>query len=685
MLKNRITLPVPHPVSIHLGDWRWRGRPKDPEIVIADVDRAAGRIGDRIVGPLGQAMALAVAAPGEAGTRFGNERAEVRVGHDVHPWRGRMGSLAEVNDIFLRVLGKAAEPVEILQFHEWQRTRRFFAERFSGYPRHRLRADRHRSGELLAQRAPRGHEHHMRGGLKQDELFLGNLARRAQEYPAGLIHTGQLGVGFGEPAQMGGERLLIAVHLFADQYQIDLQSAEMPESVRRQNLPNDLDVALMADRHDDDRQVARDPLRPERTLTRHAAPEPGRGRPQTRLREKDVRAEMLKKLHVSGADVEAAHLELGMRPRHLKGARRDAKFRVALDQSNHRLARFGDHGDEGKLQALIGQDRHATTQTEDGIEDRADTAAQGAPDGLGTFQGVATAQKARAVRLKLGRINRGRLHDHQVRRPDRLIMRRAWTPPGEERLTFGQPLGLDEEFVESRMRAVGLVRGQREFEVAGQFEAARLLGDVHQGHSPDLGVVLGRHHDLGEGIARTAALSKFRSVGGEVPCVEQPRRTHWLMGDAPEHSAVEVLDVTGRPRHIAGGIRVPASDIQIAPAEVTSTGICHHHRTGAVGKQLRPRRRGVRRVRWGGGSASDRSHARQRALLAHLARGWDDRRGDPLVEQRLGGAQPRIRMEPGPHHVLVQCVVEREQRHPVVMDHVAAHHDPRFATGFAAP
>ena len=60
---------------------------------------------------------------------------------------------------------------------------------------------------------------------------------------------------------------------------------------------------------------------------------------------------------------------------------------------------------------------------------------------------------------------------------------------GEQRLAMRQPFGFDEELVESRMRAIGLVRRQSELEVTGQFETARFAGDIDQSHAPDLGVV----------------------------------------------------------------------------------------------------------------------------------------------------------------------------------------------------
>jgi hypothetical protein len=71
-----------------------------------------------------------------------------------------------------------------------------------------------------------------RRGLDHDQLLLRNLARGPQENAAGLIHAGNLRMRLGEPPKIGGQRFFIALHLFADEHQIDLQSAQMPKRVR---------------------------------------------------------------------------------------------------------------------------------------------------------------------------------------------------------------------------------------------------------------------------------------------------------------------------------------------------------------------------------------------------------------------------------------------------------------------
>ena len=78
VLEDRVPRPVPGPVGGLLADRRCGRRPVDSGFLIPDVERFRRRIHHRIVRPLRQAVALAVALPGESGPGFADERAEGR-------------------------------------------------------------------------------------------------------------------------------------------------------------------------------------------------------------------------------------------------------------------------------------------------------------------------------------------------------------------------------------------------------------------------------------------------------------------------------------------------------------------------------------------------------------------------------------------------------------------------------
>ena len=175
-------------------------------------------------------------------------------------------------------------------------------------------------------------------------------------------------MSFGQPPQMIGQRFFVARNFFADQHQIDFQSAQMPEGVRGKNFAHHFHIPQMSDRHDDDRHVARDTLRPERALAGARASETGWGRAQLRLREEDVPGELLEELDIVRPDMETAQLELRTGPRGFKSAGRNAELRVALGQSNDRLPRVRHHRHDGKLEASIGSDRDPPAQAENRIK-----------------------------------------------------------------------------------------------------------------------------------------------------------------------------------------------------------------------------------------------------------------------------------------------------------------------------
>ena len=68
---------------------RKRGRgPVFAATLVPDINRFRGRIGNRIVRPTRQAVALTVFIPGKTRSRFRNQGAEARIGNYVRP-RGR--------------------------------------------------------------------------------------------------------------------------------------------------------------------------------------------------------------------------------------------------------------------------------------------------------------------------------------------------------------------------------------------------------------------------------------------------------------------------------------------------------------------------------------------------------------------------------------------------------------------
>src|ERR1051325_6378656 len=107
-------------------------------------------------------------------------------------------------------------------------------------------------GNLLTQCASSCDEHHSCSRLKCEQLFFRNFCRRAKIDAAGLVNAGQVRLCFGQPAQMPGQWFLVTRHLLADQNEIDLQPAQMPEGMCCQYLSHHFHVAEVTDHDDDD-------------------------------------------------------------------------------------------------------------------------------------------------------------------------------------------------------------------------------------------------------------------------------------------------------------------------------------------------------------------------------------------------------------------------------------------------
>ncbi len=120
--------------------------------------------------------------------------------------------------------------------------------------------------------------------------------------------------------------------------------------------------------------------------------------------------------------------------------------------------------------------------------------------------------RARSVSYSVARADAAAAAEH-VDEVD-AVGARPRTARAEQRIPLGHGRGLDEEVAERRMREVGAGRGEHDFGVAGQIEAARPMAVVGDRDAPQLGVVFGRDDDLGarfEARRRRAARRRGRA------------------------------------------------------------------------------------------------------------------------------------------------------------------------------
>src|SRR5947208_4138733 len=123
----------------------------------------------------------------------------------------------------------------------------------------------------------------------------------------------------------------------------------MPERVCGQYFSHDFHVAEVTNHDDDNRQITRNALSPKRSLTLTAAAETRRRRPKLGLWKDNEAGKLLKGLHISPANVEPAHLQLGMGPLGLKSAGASVKLSLASRVLHNHVARLFVQRNERQL------------------------------------------------------------------------------------------------------------------------------------------------------------------------------------------------------------------------------------------------------------------------------------------------------------------------------------------------
>ncbi len=120
VLELRVAPAVAHEIGQGGTPGQGRRRPALACLLIAQIERLRGRVGDGIVPPGGEPVLTAVGGPGVAEARFRDEEAELGIGDDVDPG-GRRPVLGpapvafEVDHVFLPVGREAAEAVVEVQ------------------------------------------------------------------------------------------------------------------------------------------------------------------------------------------------------------------------------------------------------------------------------------------------------------------------------------------------------------------------------------------------------------------------------------------------------------------------------------------------------------------------------------------------------------------------------------------
>ncbi len=157
-------------------------------------------------------------------------------------------------------------------------------------------------------------------GLQQGAILFRHLIRAADEDAAQPVDDLGLGAGGDQAYDLVLEVLAIARRVLVPDHQIDHEPLDSPVGVGLHELSDELDVFLVVDPQENDRQVAGDPLAPQTGLPPAVLHQEARAGPMRGVGVEDRAFESPVELCVGLGDVELAQDHLAVRPRKVEHA-----------------------------------------------------------------------------------------------------------------------------------------------------------------------------------------------------------------------------------------------------------------------------------------------------------------------------------------------------------------------------
>ena len=158
----------------------------------------------------------------------------------------------------------------------------------------------------------------------------------------------------------------------------------------------------------------------------------------------------------------------------------------------------------------------------------------------------------------------------------------AGTTRSQQRVMLWAKFGLDKQVGEGRMRLVGGGRGQHHLAVARHFQFTRRGGVVGQRDPAQLGVVLGRNHDLHPRINPGYPLAELGLVESVGHLIVLSLVTGWLVSGRPDGVAPHITDVDEAPPVVAGDIGAPTGNGQAVKETAAAASGGEHHAIAPV-------------------------------------------------------------------------------------------------------
>ena len=220
------------------------------------------------------------------------------------------------------------------------------------------------------------------------------------------------------------------------------------------------------------------------------------------------------------------------------------------------------------------------------------------------------------------------------------------------------------------MGQVRLVGRHHHFAIGGDFDFAVAVPPVLQGDPPDLGVVLGRDHDLHGGRDESVPAGDLDAILGEHGFIGIRFGADGLVAGGPDLAAFRIAQVEILPVRIQDRILAPARDRQPLPPAETRSGRRHQHGVTTVGKDMRARDGLV-----GGGEPMqdrfrDGVHVERPRHFVRVGLGDGHALGNALLQQRIHRLDDGLCVEAFLHPPAHEHVSERDQHHSLMVGEI---------------
>ena len=187
-------------------------------------------------------------------------------------------------------------------------------------------------------------------------------------------------------------------------------------------------------------------------------------------------------------------LYLALRPGHHKGTFEGRRLAMLVNEIEHCLLAFSDHGPQRNTNLATPRHAHALPQGKDRIEDCAYRTGEFACGRQGIWRAniVTSPNETCAVGFVLHWSRRNALHQHHLRNPHIWITRRSFSPGGNKRVDPLNKLSFNKHFRERWMGSISSRWCKHKFNERCDFKVTRGKPRVFHRKPPRLCVILRR-------------------------------------------------------------------------------------------------------------------------------------------------------------------------------------------------